>query len=618
MARKFTRNITGTTLRGENKEPLHTNKQNDLLSDEEDAFIRNNDDYHCLTDNIKEITSPNIIVNRIDKNTVELISNGEGGEGGEFIPTTITVKENSKEYLEVINPKTNHFELGLKEDFINSFDYVKNIIENLPDMSNYYNKEEIDRIINDWHGSLENVQSDWNETDTSDDAYIKNKPTIPDMNDYYDKEEVDEKIGEIDTDFNQKQADWNETDSDNPSFIQNKPTIPEAPDMSDYYDKEEVDEKVSGIGRLSNKDRASIINLNMNLEDRIIQFTAKRNYTVSEIKNMHIFIGKSNWTRSNNILSLKIVNSTGLVRNKEQIFNYNLADNNATNKLLNNVQTYLDNSQEKVVRVPVFIRYETVTESREYYTTKDNITMLVYRKNDDMPETPEMPDMGDYYNKEEVDDKISEIDIDFNQKQADWNETNEDSDSFIKNKPTIPEIPEIPDMNDYYNKSQIDAKFDDIDTGGDSETEPSENEDYDPRVVIRNVKYNLDDRMLYVQMFERLSGKSLINSITIHVDSINIYKDINNTSPSLDGQISFKPDESMSGLNDIFSTIGADSDFEAIVNSYVKEYSDLPFPLQIPIYARYSYKYYKDETEKICSANLTMLVYETDKKIHLR
>ena len=48
------------------------------------------------------------------------------------------------------------------------------------------------------------VQSDWNVTDSSSKAYIKNKPTIPDA---------------------QVQSNWNETNSSSKAYIQNKPTI---------------------------------------------------------------------------------------------------------------------------------------------------------------------------------------------------------------------------------------------------------------------------------------------------------------------------------------------------------------------------------------------------------
>jgi hypothetical protein len=49
------------------------------------------------------------------------------------------------------------------------------------------------------------VQSNWNETNTSSKAYIQNKPTIPDA---------------------QIQADWNQTTTTAKDYIKNKPTIP--------------------------------------------------------------------------------------------------------------------------------------------------------------------------------------------------------------------------------------------------------------------------------------------------------------------------------------------------------------------------------------------------------
>lgn len=53
-------------------------------------------------------------------------------------------------------------------------------------------------------GAEVNVQSDWNETNTSSDAFIKNKPTIPDA---------------------QIQSDWNQTNTSAKDYIKNKPNI---------------------------------------------------------------------------------------------------------------------------------------------------------------------------------------------------------------------------------------------------------------------------------------------------------------------------------------------------------------------------------------------------------
>ena len=43
------------------------------------------------------------------------------------------------------------------------------------------------------------IQSDWNQTDVEAVDYIKNKPTIPDMTNYYTKQEIDNKFSEIET-----------------------------------------------------------------------------------------------------------------------------------------------------------------------------------------------------------------------------------------------------------------------------------------------------------------------------------------------------------------------------------------------------------------------------------
>lgn len=55
MANKFTRNITD--INDIKKIPLHTNVQNDLLSDSKHVYVRNIDEYHCLTDNIKIVNN---------------------------------------------------------------------------------------------------------------------------------------------------------------------------------------------------------------------------------------------------------------------------------------------------------------------------------------------------------------------------------------------------------------------------------------------------------------------------------------------------------------------------------------------------------------------------------
>ena len=63
-------------------------------------------------------------------------------------------------------------------------------------------KTKLDGIAN---GAEVNVQSDWNEADSTSDAYIANKPTIPAA---------------------QIQSDWTQSDNTQADYIKNKPTIP--------------------------------------------------------------------------------------------------------------------------------------------------------------------------------------------------------------------------------------------------------------------------------------------------------------------------------------------------------------------------------------------------------
>lgn len=63
------------------------------------------------------------------------------------------------------------------------------------------------------HNPIQQVQSNWNETDATSRAYIQNKPEIPDA---------------------QVQANWNENDTSSKAFILNKPTIPEEQVNADW------------------------------------------------------------------------------------------------------------------------------------------------------------------------------------------------------------------------------------------------------------------------------------------------------------------------------------------------------------------------------------------------
>lgn len=122
MARKFVRNITGTKLKGENKEPLKTNMQNDLLSDDEDVYVRNKDDYHCLTDNLKDLTTstPSIVT----------IKNGKNSSN---IDVKETKLESESEIITINNPNPNDFKINID---LSNYALIKDLNNHIEDYNN--------------------------------------------------------------------------------------------------------------------------------------------------------------------------------------------------------------------------------------------------------------------------------------------------------------------------------------------------------------------------------------------------------------------------------------------------------------------------------------------------
>ena len=95
----------------------------------------------------------------------------------------------------------------------------------------------------------QNVQANWDETSTSSDAYIQNKPTIPDIpsapSGEPDQREYNLRVatdgtaswqqdtgGGSNSGEDNVQSDWDETDNDSDAYIQNKPTDSEIGDKA--------------------------------------------------------------------------------------------------------------------------------------------------------------------------------------------------------------------------------------------------------------------------------------------------------------------------------------------------------------------------------------------------
>ena len=105
----------------------------------------------------------------------------------------------------------------------------------------YADRENVEGEIEYLSGAIDNIpqkQSDWEETDTSDPAYILNKPDLSeklDVSAFDDAlEEINDTFEDVGEDINflsgaiddipaQVQADWEEDDETDPAFIKNKP-----------------------------------------------------------------------------------------------------------------------------------------------------------------------------------------------------------------------------------------------------------------------------------------------------------------------------------------------------------------------------------------------------------
>ena len=125
-------------------------------------------------------------------------------------------------------------------------DYIRNKPQNLVQDASYvhtdnnFTNADANKLGGIESGAEVNVQSDWAVSDSSSDAFIKNKPTIPSGDQLVPSATSSDegKILTVDSNgdpswapaqtYSQVQSNWNETDSSAVSYIRNKPSIPTA------------------------------------------------------------------------------------------------------------------------------------------------------------------------------------------------------------------------------------------------------------------------------------------------------------------------------------------------------------------------------------------------------
>ena len=215
----------------------------------------------------------------------------------------------------------------------------------------YADKDKVEGEIEYLSGAIDNIpqkQSDWEETDTSDPAYILNKPdlsekldvsafddALEDINNTFEDigEDINFLSGAIDDIPAQVQADWEEDDETDPAFIKNKPDklsisagtgigIDETADnitisvTGNYenwksWSEDNGSSGVSGSVYIGKNNSADAIGINIGAENKIVTGDATLGASIN--------IGKNN------------VNNYGILigqRNESQGYSYVIGDDN--------------------------------------------------------------------------------------------------------------------------------------------------------------------------------------------------------------------------------------------------------------------------------------------------
>lgn len=218
-------------------------------------------------------------------------------------------------------------------------DYIKNKPQNLVQDASYVHTDnnfttaEKDKLSGIEAGAEANVQADWNQSDSTADDYIKNKPTIPAA---------------------QVQSDWDEADTADPAYIKNKPSIPVVPPLKEVV-------AGAGITITESADAVTIAATN--------EFTTAEKTKLSGIEAGAEVNVQANWSQSNSS-----------------------ADDYIKNKPANLVQ------------------------DASYVHTDNNFTTAEKNKLSGIAAG-------------------AEVNV-----QSDWNQSNSSADDYIKNKPAIPSM----------------------------------------------------------------------------------------------------------------------------------------------------------------------------------
>lgn len=309
-------------------------------------------------------------------------------------------------------------------------DFIKNKPANLVQDASYVHtdnnftttlKNKLDGIA---AGAEVNVQSDWNQTNTSSDDYIKNKPSnlVQDASYVHTdnnftttlKNKLDGIASGAEVNV---QADWNQTDSTKDDYIKNKP-VPV------------TDVTVDGTSVVSN----GVAAITKDAEILVYGSTGAWAKLTAAIAANKVVVCRVNTSGSNYrevVLSYYNV-STGTAE-----FNFHRA-NPTKDYTTQNDELYVyglsSNGTWTTTQINVAMKYQAGNGLDKTVTNNDNITFLVKPKTNGGITVDSNGVALDSSLKTKLDGIQSGAEVNV---QPDWNQTDSSADDYIKNKPTV-------------------------------------------------------------------------------------------------------------------------------------------------------------------------------------
>lgn len=234
-----------------------------------------------------------------------IVSQGASGGGVEYTDGDGIIIDNSNHTINVDMDYINsHLDIDASSILSSAYNYTDARVSQA--------SGDIVNIISEVTGSLpipEQVQSDWNQDDDTQVDYIKNKP---DLDIYATHDEVTNLVSsvssvlqsEIDNIPTQVQSDWEEDNTSSPSYIQHKPEVEEVTFEEINLDDYALASAIPDISNLATKDELNVASGNIiNYVDNSIDNVTNVIESVSgdlqeQINNIPEQV-QSNWTEDN-------------------------------------------------------------------------------------------------------------------------------------------------------------------------------------------------------------------------------------------------------------------------------------------------------------------------------